>query len=151
MVVVILCIYYTKFVHDNKCFPARKRLTLCACAVDSFHHQHFSNDGDFCSLFSMYRSKFDMKMTKLKWNYTVNMIMNVSGAVCQRIHYFPGKQWLAIDPTWPALKVNNARGFELLISSADDFVLFILLNIHRYKLQKCSKIKIILFSSRPKH
>ncbi len=79
------------------------------------------------------------------------MIMNESGAVCQRIHYFPGKQWLAIDPTWPALKVNNARGFELLISSADDFVLFILLNIHRYKLQKCSKIKIILFSSRPKH
>ncbi len=41
------------------------------------------------------------------------MIMNVSGTVCQRIHYFHGKQWLAIDPTWPALKVNNARGFDI--------------------------------------
>ncbi len=41
------------------------------------------------------------------------MIMNVSGTVCQRIHYFPDKQWLAIDPTWPALKINNTRGFDI--------------------------------------
>ncbi len=40
--------------------------------------------------------------------------MNVSGTVCQCIHYFPGKQWLAIDPTWPALKVNNAHGFAII-------------------------------------
>ncbi len=45
--------------------------------------------------------------------------MNLSETVCQRIHCFPGKQWLAIDPTyaWPALKVNNARGyFHFIIS-----------------------------------
>ncbi len=39
--------------------------------------------------------------------------MNVSGTVCQRIHYFPGKQWLPMDLTWPALKVNNAHGFDI--------------------------------------
>ncbi len=42
------------------------------------------------------------------------MIMNVSGTVCQCIHYFPGKQWLAIDPTLPALKVNNTCGFDII-------------------------------------
>ncbi len=114
MVIVFLCIYCAKIVHDNKLFPARKPLTLCACAVDSFCHQHFWNGVDFCSLFSMYRTKFDAKMTKSKWNYTVNMIMNVSGKVCQHIYYFPGKQWLAIDPTWPALKVNNAHGYYII-------------------------------------
>ncbi len=40
--------------------------------------------------------------------------MNVSGTVCQHIHYFPGKQRLAIDPTWPALKVNNALGYYII-------------------------------------
>ncbi len=50
-------------------------------------------------------------MTKLKWNYTANMIMNVSVTVCQHIHYFPGKQGLAINLTWPALKVNIACAF----------------------------------------
>ncbi len=70
-----------KNVRDNELFPARKRLTLCAWAVDSFCHQHFWNGGNLCSLFSMYRTKFDVKMTKLKWNYTVNMIMNVPGTV----------------------------------------------------------------------
>ncbi len=114
MVIVFLCIYCTKIVYDNKLFPARKCLTLCACAVDTCGHKHFWNGGDFCSLFSMYWTKFDAKMTKSKWNYTANMIMNVSGTVCQRIHYFHGKQWLAIDPTWPALKVNNAPGFVYL-------------------------------------
>ncbi len=37
--------------------------------------------------------------------------MNVSGTVCQDIHYFPGKQGLAINMTWPALKINNAHAF----------------------------------------
>ncbi len=98
MGIVFLCIYCTKIVYDNELFPAQKCLTLRVCAVDSFRHQHFWNSGDFCSLFSMYRTKFDAKMTKSKWNYTANMIMNVSWTVCQHIHYFHGKQWLAIDP-----------------------------------------------------
>ncbi len=42
------------------------------------------------------------------------MIMNVSGKVCQHIHYFLGKQGLAIDPTLSALKVNNAHGFDII-------------------------------------
>ncbi len=33
-----------------------------------------------------------------------NIIMNVLGTVCQLIHYFPGKQGLAINLPWPALK-----------------------------------------------
>ncbi len=111
--VVFLFIYCAKIVHNNKPFLAWKRLILRTCAVGSFRHQHFWNGGDFRSLFSMYRTKFDAKITKSKRNYTANMIMNVSGIVCQRIHYFPGKQWLAIDPTWPALKVNNTRGFDI--------------------------------------
>ncbi len=40
------------------------------------------------SFFSMYQTKFDMKMTKVKQNYMANMIMNVSGTLCQLIHYF---------------------------------------------------------------
>ncbi len=123
----LLCfyaIYCTKIVHDNDLFPTRKRLTLCAWAVDSFHHQHFWNCGDFCSLFFMYRTKFDVKMTKSKWNYTANMIINVPGTVCQCIHYFSSKQWLAIDPTWPALKVNNALGFDIISWSVLILILF---------------------------
>ncbi len=98
---------------QQRTFSHWKLLTLRTCAVDSFRHQHFWNGGDFCSLFSMYRTKYDAKMTKSKWNYTANMIMNVSRTVCQRIHYLHGKQWLAINPTWPALKVNNAHGFDI--------------------------------------
>ncbi len=57
--------------------------------------------------------------------------MNVPGTVCQRIHYFPGKQRLAIDPTWTALKVNNARGFDFffLIVFSQNTTLFIKFNI----------------------
>ncbi len=110
----LLCFYafivQTLFTTTNFFLPER----ACACAVDSFLLHHFWNGSDFCSLFSMYRTKFDTKMTKSKWNYTANMIMNVSGTVCQHIHYFPGKQWLAINPTWPALKVNNACGFDII-------------------------------------
>ncbi len=65
----------------------------------------------FCSLYSMYQTKFGAKKTKSKWNYTSNMIMNVSGTVCHHIHYFLVKQGLTIDLTWPALKVNNACAF----------------------------------------
>ncbi len=123
-----LCIYCAKIVHNKELFPARKRLALRACAVDRFCHQYFWTGGDFCSLFSMYQIKFDAKMTKSKWN----MIMNVLGTVCQRIHYFPGKQWLAIDPTWPAIKVN-AHGFEFISWSVLILILlFILFNLHRF-------------------
>ncbi len=119
MVIVYLFIYCAKIAYNNKLFPVWKRLTLHACTVDSFCHQNFWNGRDFCSFLSMYRTKFDAKMTKSKGNHTANMIMNVSETVCQCIHYFPGKQWLAIDPTyaWPALKVNNACGyFHFIIS-----------------------------------
>ncbi len=37
-----------------------------------------------------------MKLTKMEQNYMANMIMNVSGTVCQLIHYFPGNQSLKI-------------------------------------------------------
>ncbi len=33
--------------------------------------------------FSTYLTNFDTKITKMKRNYTANMIMNVSGTVCQ--------------------------------------------------------------------
>ncbi len=55
-------------------------------------------------LFLMCLTKFDAKMTKMKQKYMVNMIMNVSETVCQLIHYLPGKQGLAINLPWPALK-----------------------------------------------
>ncbi len=54
--------------------------------------------------FLMYLTKFDAKITKMKQNYMANMIMNVSGTVGQLIHYFLGKQGLAINLPWPALK-----------------------------------------------
>ncbi len=108
---LFLCIYCIKIVHDNELFPTWRCLALHTCTVDSFRHQHFWNGSDFCSIFSMYRTKFYAKMTKSKRNYTANMIMNVSGTVCQRIHYFPGKKGLATNLTWPALKVNNACVF----------------------------------------
>ncbi len=63
--------------------------------------------------FSTYLTKFDAKMTKIKQKYTANMIMNVSGAVWQRIHYFPSKQGLAINLSWPALKSKQHRCIEL--------------------------------------
>ncbi len=62
------------------------------------------------------------------------MIMNVSGTVCQRIHYFHGKQWLAIDPTWPALKVKNAHCFDISLSFC--FIYIFILMIYTYKLLK---------------
>ncbi len=54
--------------------------------------------------FSKYWTKFDTKMAKMKQNYMVIMIMNVPGTLCQLIDYFPGKQGLAINLTWPVLK-----------------------------------------------
>ncbi len=65
--------------------------------------------------FSMYQTKFDTKMTKMKWNYTANMIMNVSETVCQFIHYFPNKQGLAIRLPCPALKSKQCTSKYKLI------------------------------------
>ncbi len=42
------------------------------------------------------------------------MIMNVSGTVCQLIHFFPGKQMLAIILKWPAFKSEQRTCIELL-------------------------------------
>ncbi len=47
-------------------------------------------------------------------NYKANMIMNVSGTVFQLIHYFPGKQRLAINLLWPALKSKQHMYIEFV-------------------------------------
>ncbi len=41
------------------------------------------------------------------------MIMNVSGTVFQLIHYFPGKQGLAINLLWPALQSKQHMYIKL--------------------------------------
>ncbi len=43
------------------------------------------------------------------------MIMNVSGTVCQLIHYLPGKQGLAINLPWPDLKSEQRLCIELFV------------------------------------
>ncbi len=83
-------------------------LLLSSCSI--------TNQRGYTFLFSlMCLTKFDVKMTKMKQNYMVNMIMNVSGAVCQLIHYLPGKQGLAINLPWPALKSKQRTCIELFV------------------------------------
>ncbi len=60
-----------------------------------------------------YHTKFDAKMTKMKWNCTANMIMSVLGIVCYLILYFPVNQGLAINLPWPARKNKQRMCFEL--------------------------------------
>ncbi len=43
-----------------------------------------------------------------------NIIMNVSGTVFQLIHYFPGKQGLAINLLWPALQSKQHMYIEFV-------------------------------------
>ncbi len=134
MVVVFLCIYCAKinfFLPGSPAHFAHAQLTVSVI-------NNSGNGSDFCSLFSMYRTKFDATMTKSKWNYTVNMIMNVLGTDCQRIHYFPGKQGLAIDPTWPTLKVNNAHGFDIVSWSVWIIILLPFGVITKYIINKIS-------------
>ncbi len=69
MVVMFLCIYCTKSIHNKELFLARKCLTFRTCAVDSFRHQYFWTGSDFCSLFSMYRT--------LIWNNYVDIEQQV--------------------------------------------------------------------------
>ncbi len=80
MVAVFLCIYCTKIVHDNKLFPACKRLAFDVQLM-VYVINISGNGGDFCSIVFIYQTKFDAKVTKSKWNYTANMIINVSGTV----------------------------------------------------------------------
>ncbi len=54
-----------------------------------------------------------MKMTKMKRDYMVNMIMNVLVTVCQLIHYLPSKQGLVINLPWPVLKSKQRTCIEL--------------------------------------
>ncbi len=61
MVVVFFVHLLRKNCSRQQTFSCPEVLTLHTCAVDSFLRQHFWNGGDFCSLFSMYRTKFDAK------------------------------------------------------------------------------------------
>ncbi len=63
--------------------------------------------------FSTYWTKFNVKITKMKWNYMANMIMNVPETVCQFVHYFRCEQGLAIDLPWPTLKSKQRTCIEL--------------------------------------
>ncbi len=54
--------------------------------------------------YSTYHTKFDAKMTKMKLDYMVNMIMSVLSIVFNLILYFPVNQGLAIYLPWPARK-----------------------------------------------
>ncbi len=51
-------------------------------------------------------------MTKMKRNYTANIIMNISGKVCQLFHYFASKQGLAFNLSCPALKSKQRTYIE---------------------------------------
>ncbi len=109
----------------------KERLTACVLAAKTKLN------------YSTYQTKFDTKMTKMKWNCTSNMIMSVSVTVCHLILHFPVKQGLAINLTWPALKNKQRMCFELfevfLTSSADQcfFLLsYLLLTIYTYILLK---------------
>ncbi len=116
MVVVLLCIYCAKKHSRQLTFSRPEAPNTSHMCSWQFPSSTFLEWLQF--LFTFFnvsdQIRIDAKMTKSKWNYTRNMIMNVSGTVCQCIHYFPSKQWLAIDPTWPALKVNNAHGSDII-------------------------------------
>ncbi len=44
-----------------------------------------------------FQTKFDVKITKMEWNHTVNLNMNAIVIVCQHVHYFTGKLLLAFQ------------------------------------------------------
>ncbi len=70
------------------------------------------------------------KMTKMKPNYMTNMNMNVSGTVCQLIHYFPSKYVLAINMQWSALISKQLMCTEFTADSRA--YLFLMKNISCY-------------------
>ncbi len=80
-------------------------------------------------IFSTYWTKFDAKITKMKQNYTANMIMNVSGTVCHLIHYFLSKYRLEIKLLWPALKSKRTNFFWHQLISVDSHLVVIFLLI----------------------
>ncbi len=53
--------------------------------------------------------------------YIANMIMNVSGTVCQLIHYFPSEQESAINLPWPALKSKQCTPHVLNLFTSSAF------------------------------
>ncbi len=55
-----------------------------------------------------------MKMTKMEWNNTTNVNMDVLGIVCQLIYYFPNKQELATSLPWQVIKGKHAMHIELV-------------------------------------
>ncbi len=89
----------------------RMHLEICACnltATATDRSVHF---------FQYIGPNLMPKWPQMKQNYTANMIMNVSGTLRQLIYHFPGKQGLAINPTWTALK--SKQHICILTSSAD--------------------------------
>ncbi len=70
-------------------------------------------DHNMWSIFQHIWLNLMRKWPKMNRNYTANMIMNVSGIVWQRIHYFSSKQGLAINLLWPALKSKQHTCIEL--------------------------------------
>ncbi len=50
-----------------------------------------------------------------------NMIMNVSGTVFQLVHYFPGKQGLAINLLWPARQGKQHTYIEFVDITRNKF------------------------------
>ncbi len=78
MAVVFLCIYCAKIVHDNKLFPAQKRLAFHACAVDSFRHQHFWKWQPFLFKFfnvlEQIRREYDQNEMKLHSECDMNIL-----------------------------------------------------------------------------
>ncbi len=47
-------------------------------------------------------------MTKVERNHTVKLNMTISCIVCHLIHYFLGEQGLAIELSWPAVKLKHS-------------------------------------------
>ncbi len=69
-----------------------------------WQHAFWRNTKQNSTSYLTYQTKFDAKMTKMKWNYKANMIISALGIVCHLILYFPVNQGLAINLRWPSLK-----------------------------------------------
>ncbi len=87
-------------------FATRMHPKFCASAVDRYQHWsvHF---------LSKYWTKLDVKIPKKEWHYPANLIINISRIVCQLIYYFLGKQMLAINLQWSAIKSKQSTDMRL--------------------------------------
>ncbi len=95
--------------------------------------------------YSAYQTKFDTKMTRMKWNCTANMIMSVSVTVCHLILYFPVRAGvinqfdMASSQKWTTHVLWTFWSlFDIISRSVDLFFyyLYLLLTIYTYKLLK---------------